>query len=200
MLILLWFFSFNLHAEVHIKTYKVAHSWKEEWSKVITSEVSDSAISNIAIDKEDLSELGCASYNEASPSEKADFWVVFFSALTRAESAFNPKAISAKSRGHRSFGLLQLAKLTAKKRCVVDDVFSAPDNLRCGVKLMKWQLDGAPVSEDKKLRSDLEGQIFGKYIFQWGPLRQEDFRGRKLLVDWFRDHLDQMPFCQKSIQ
>lgn len=200
MLILLWIFSFNLHAEVHIKTYKEAYSWKEEWSKVIASEVSDSALSSIAIDKDDLSELGCASYNEATSSEKADFWIVFFSALTRAESAFNPKAISAKNRGHRSFGLLQLSKLTAKKRCVVSDVFSAENNLRCGVKLMKWQLDGAPVSEDKKLRSDLEGQIFGKYIFQWGPLRQEDFRGRKLLVDWFRDHLDQMPFCQKSIQ
>ena len=200
MILLLWLFSFNLQAEVHIKAYKDNYSWKEEWTKVIASVASDSAITNITIDKDDLTELGCASYNEATVSEKADFWVVFFSSLTRAESAFNPKAISAKNRGHRSFGLLQLAKQTAKKRCEVSDVFSAENNLRCGVKLMKWQLDGAPVSETKKLRSDLEGQLFGKYIFQWGPLREEDFRGRKLLVDWFHDHLDQMPFCQKSIQ
>ena len=200
MILLLWLISFNLHAEVHIKSYKENFSWKEEWTKVISNEVTDSAITNIAVDKDDLAELGCPSYNEASSSEKADFWVVFFSSLARAESAFNPKAISAKNRGHRSFGLLQLAKQTAKIRCEVNDVFSAENNLRCGVKLMKWQLDGAPVSETKKLRSDLEGQLFGKYIFQWGPLREQDFRGRKLLVDWFHDHLDQMPFCQKSIQ
>jgi hypothetical protein len=63
---------------------------------------------------------------------------------------------------------------------------------------MTWQLLGAPTSAGKKLRSDLEGQIFGKYIFQWGPLRQNDHRGRKLLVDWFKSHLDQLKFCDQK--
>jgi hypothetical protein len=105
------------------------------------------------------------------------------------------------SRGHRSLGLLQLASATAKTQCGIippeSSVLNAQDNLKCGIKLMSWQLHGAPTSSGKKLRSDLEGQIFGKYMFQWGPLRENDHRGRKLLTNWFKDHLDQLKFCRQ---
>ena len=193
-------FSFNLRAEVQIKPYKNDYSWQKEWGQTLNEEMSDHRLTAIDLDKDDLLELGCPGYNEASFLEKKDFWITFFSSLTRAESAFNPKAVSAKRRGHRSYGLLQIAKDTARVRCDERDVFNPLSNLRCGVKLMIWQLEGAPVSETKKLRPDLEGQLFGKYIFQWGPLREQDRSGRKLLVDWFRDHLEQLPFCSQSKQ
>lgn len=193
-------------ADVQINSYRKNYSWNQEWTTVIKEELKKdeykegpSSLLNIEIDEEDLDDLECDGYNKATLDEKADFWVVFFSALTRAESAFNEKAMSPKTRGHRSFGLLQLAKQTAKKECGItppeSSVLKASDNLKCGIKLMAWQLQGAPTQSGKKLRPDLEGELFGKYIFQWGPLRQNDHRGRALLVNWFKDHLDQLKFC-----
>lgn len=198
----------SAHAEINIRPYRNSYSWKNEWSQALKEELQkdeykngERSILNIEIDEEDLDELECDGYNKANQEEKTEFWITFFSALTRAESAFNPHAVSGRSRGHRSYGLLQLAKLTAQKECGLDSkskaVLHAEDNLKCGVKLMQWQLQGAPNKAGKKLRSDLEGQIFGKNIFQWGPLRQNDHRGRKLLVDWFKDHLNQLSFCHK---
>jgi hypothetical protein len=202
------FFIQSAIAEVQIQTYNKSHSWKNEWTTSIQDElrkdeyrVGASAFLNLEIDEEDLDDLYCDGYNKATLDEKSDFWVVFFSALTRAESAFNEKARSAKSRGHRSFGLLQLASATAKSQCDIippnSSVFNPIDNLKCGIKLLSWQLHGAPNSAGIKKRADLEGQIFGKYMFQWGPLRQNDFHGKKLLTNWFKDHLSQLKFCRK---
>lgn len=197
----------NVAAEISIRPYSKKFSWKEEWSKSLSLELSrpeyssnEQSLLNIEIDKEDLNELSCSGYNKASYDEKKDFWIAFFSALTRAESAFNSKAVSGKSRGHRAYGLLQLARQTAKSRCGMDSeaVYIGEENLKCGVKLIQWQLQGAPTTSGRKLRSDLQGQIFGKYIFQWGPLRQNDRHGRKLLVTWFKNHVDQLSFCNKE--
>jgi hypothetical protein len=196
------------NAEILIKSLKKNYSWKTEWTSVISDElrkdeyrVGDQAFLNLEIDEEDLDDLQCDGYNKANLDEKTDFWVVFFSSLVRAESAFNTNARSKMSRGHRSYGLLQLSIDTAKSRCGKligpKDILNPTYNLKCGIKLMHWQLLGAPISNKKKLRSDLEGQLFGKYMFQWGPLRQNDPRGRNLLVNWFTDHLDQLKFCQK---
>lgn len=195
-------FTQGIQAEISIQPYRKSFSWKQEWSKALRDELSkekyskdDNSLLNIEIDKEDLSELSCSGYNKASLDEKKEFWVTFFSALTRAESAFNPKA-----RGRRVYGLLQLAKPTARSRCGMssESVYDGEENLKCGVKLIEWQLQGAPTSSGRKLRSDLEGQLFGKYIFQWGPLRQNDRSGRKLLVTWFKNHVDQLSFCNKE--
>lgn len=194
------------NAIVYIKSYKKNYSWKDEWSTTILEELKrdefregNEGMLNLKVDKSDLNELKCEGYNKASLDEKSDFWVVFFSALARAESAFNERARSPMTRGHRSFGLLQLANETAKARCGImppeKSVFNANDNLKCGIKLMSWQLRGAPKRNEKKLRPDLAGQLFGKYMFQWGPLRENDRSGRKLLVNWFKDHLEQLKFC-----
>lgn len=203
---LLIFSAHLTYADIQINSYRKNYSWKPEWTSAIKDELKKNdykenanSLLNIELDEENLDELECDGYNKATLKEKADFWVVFFSALTRAESGFNQKAMSPKSRGHRSFGLLQLAKQTAKKECGItppeSSVLNAEDNLKCGIKLMSWQLQGAPTKSGKKLRSDLEGQLFGKNIFQWGPLRENDHRGRALLVNWFKGHLDQLKFC-----
>ena len=196
-------------ADVQIKFYKKKYSWKNEWTTAIADElkkdeyrVGEDALLNLVIDEENLDELECDGYNKASINEKIDFWIVFFSALTRAESGFNPNARSRVSRGHRSIGLLQLASSTAKSQCGItppeSSVLNPLDNLKCGIKLISWQLHGAPNLSGKKIRPDLEGQIFGKYMFQWGPLRQNDHHGRKLLIDWFKNHLEQLKFCHQK--
>jgi hypothetical protein len=193
-------------ADVLIKPYKKQYSWKSEWSFSLREELKKNeyretplAFLNNEIDEEDLKELNCVGYNSASYEDKMDFWIVFFSALTRAESAFNEKVVSPKSRGQRNYGLLQLAKQTAINECKIitpdKNVLNAQDNLKCGIHLMHWQLLGAPDRAGKKKRPDLAGQLFGKRIFQWGPLRQNDRRGRALLINWFKDHLDQLSFC-----
>ncbi|MBY0413139.1 MAG: hypothetical protein K2Q18_03190, partial [Bdellovibrionales bacterium] len=88
---------------------------------------------------------------------------------------------------------------TAREQCGLNtlaDIANPEEHLRCGVKLMEWQLEGAPGKNGKLLRPDLKGQLFGKRILLWGPLRKNDLRGRKLLVNWFKSHLDQLPFCK----
>ncbi len=192
--------SSSIHAKVEILNYKKNYSWNNSWNEAIALELDQNEnliIMNGKIDNDDLKELDCLGYNSVSDNEvKKDFWVVFFSALTRAESAFNTKA---KSRSNH--GLLQLAKATAKIQCglnTLDEISNANEHLRCGVKLMTWQLEGAPTKSGKQRRPDLKGQLFGKGILLWGPLRQNDKRGRALLVNWFKKHLDQLPFCSNN--
>jgi hypothetical protein len=201
-----YFLNFSASAEIIIKNENKSHSWKSEWSQSILLElakdeyrIGESALLNLKISEEDLLDLSCTGYNKASLDDKSNFWLVFFSALARSESNFNVKARSKMSRGHRSLGLLQLATSTAKSNCQIippkESVLDPILNLNCGIKLISWQLNGAPTKSGKKLRSDLEGEIFGKYMFQWGPLRQNDFKGKKLLTDWFKAHLAQLDFC-----
>lgn len=188
------------NAKVEIQTYKKNFSWNNAWNDSIASELdlqSELMIMSGKIDNNDLKELGCLGYNSVTDNDfKKDFWVVFFSALTRAESAFNLKA-----RSHANHGLLQLARSTAKNQCglnTLKDIGDADKHLRCGVQLMSWQLEGAPNSRGRQLRPDLKGQLFGKYILLWGPLRQNDKSGRALLTGWFKKHLDQLPFCAEK--
>lgn len=199
---LFFLISLPVFSKVEIQSYK-SHSWDNFWNDFISNEIDQKNNTDMVteyIDQADLKSLGCPGFNSADAEAKKDFWVVFFSALTRAESAFNLNARSrAPKGGHGNYGLLQLSKATAREQCGINDpkdIANPELHLRCGVKLMAWQLKGAPVSEKKFLRPDLKGQLFGKYILLWGPLRQNDKRGRALLVGWFKKHLDQMPFCQ----
>ena len=188
------------HAKVEIQTYKKNYSWNNSWNDSIASELDQNEelmIMNGKIDLGDLKELNCPGYNNLTNNDlKKDFWIVFFSALTRAESAFNTKA-----RSHSNHGLLQLAKATARTQCglnTLEEIIDAGEHLRCGVRLMSWQLEGAPTSSGKQRRPDLKGQLFGKRILLWGPLRQNDKSGRALLTGWFKKHLDQLPFCTEK--
>lgn len=194
--------SLSLNAKVEIQPYK-KNSWDNSWNEHISYELDKSenmSLINSKIDDSDLSELNCTGLNKVTDNElKKDFWVVFFSALVRAESAFNTVVKSkAPKGGHGNYGLLQLSKRTAREQCgldSIDDISNPKHHLECGVKLLSWQLEGAPARNGKLQRPDLKGQLFGKRILLWGPLRKNDKRGRKLLVNWFKSHLDQLPFC-----
>lgn len=191
------------HAKVEIETYKKNSSWNNDWNESISAELDqrlDSVMMSGLIDIDDLNELNCPGYNNVTDKElKKDFWIVFLSALTRAESGFNTKARSRAPKGKSgNHGLLQLAKATGRDQCGLktpEEIADPDEHLRCGVKLMSWQLEGAPTKSGRELRPDLKGQLFGKRILLWGPLRQNDKRGRALLTGWFKKHLDQLPFC-----
>ncbi len=197
--------SINLHAKaVSIKEYR-HQSWQENWNDFITNELSKEDYQKMispSLDENDLKELSCEGFNleKTTVEERKQFWVVFFSSLVRAESAFHPRAQSRASKGsHGNYGLLQFSKRTALDQCQIEaeNIFDVEAQLKCGVKLMNWQLSGAPVGPRQKLlRPDLVNQLFGKKILLWGPLRQNDHGGRARLVNWFKDHLDQLPFCR----
>lgn len=200
LFILLLLVSFGLEAKVEIAPYK-KFSWSHDWSEVIARELDQyPQMLNESLDPRDLEELSCPGFNKTEDIEaKKDFWIVFFSSLTRAESAFNPQARSkAPKGGHGNYGLVQLSKRTGREQCGLtpEEIADPAAHLRCAVKLMSWQLKGAPTSSGKLLRPDLKGQLFGKYILLWGPLRQNDKRGRALLTGWFKKHLEQMSFCK----
>lgn len=199
--LVIFLISFNTYSKLEIQSYKKKYSWDNSWNDSIASELDqkkDLIIMAGKIDSADLREIGCLGYNSVIDNElKKDFWIVFFSALTRAESAFNSHA-----RSFDNYGLLQLAKATARIQCGLknlDEMSDIDKHLRCGVRLMSWQLEGAPDSNGKKRRPDLKGQLFGKHILLWGPLRQNDKRGRALLTNWFQKHLDQLPFCLEKV-
>lgn len=196
------FFSSQVFSKVEIQSFK-KNSWDNSWNTFISEAIDndpESVMLTSAIDEKDLLELGCPGFNSADTEAKKDFWVVFFSSLARAESAFNVKVKSIAPKGrHGNYGLLQLSKRTAREQCGLDspeDLVNPSEHLRCGVKLLNWQLKGAPAKNGKLLRPDLKDQLFGKYILLWGPLRQNDKRGRDLLVSWFKKHSDQMSFCR----
>lgn len=192
----------NAHS-VTIKNYR-HQSWDESWSEIITSELSKEKYQDmisLSLNTDDLKELNCLGYNKEkiTSEDKKQFWVVFFSSLIRAESAFHLKARSKSARGkYGNYGLLQLAKQTGLDQCQIEaeNIFNADAQLRCGVKLMNWQLAGAPAGSKNILRRpDLVNRLFGKKMLLWGPLSQRDHGGRARLVNWFKNHLDQLPFC-----
>lgn len=200
ILVLLLFIANATFAKVEVVPFK-KHSWNSSWSDTIKNELDQKDYSAMlsSLDPRDLEELSCPGFNGADNESKVDFWIVFFSALTRAESAFNPQARSkAPKGGHGNYGLVQLSKRTAREQCGLtpEEIADPHAHLKCAVKLMNWQINGAPNSSGKLLRADLKGQLFGKNILLWGPLRQNDKRGRGLLVGWFKKHLNQLEFCQ----
>ena len=192
LVILFLFGSALAMADVNIKSYHT-NEWRPDWSLAIKNSLSDEMLDRF-LDEDDLESLNCPDYNYASKEEKIDFWTVFFASLARSESGLNEKAKSPRQRGHRSYGLLQLAPDTALNQCNLvfldEEILNGADNLSCGVKLMSWQLNGA-----NGKRTDLTNQLFGKRILLWGPLRANDKNGRKRLYDFFKQHLDQLSFC-----
>jgi hypothetical protein len=205
LVIISFLFSNHSSAELAINAFH-NNEWKREWTQAIYSELSreeNQEMLHRKIFEADLKNLNCPNYNDATEMEKKDFWVVFFSSLARSESGLNELAKSRMSRGHRSYGLLQFAPDTAFRFCQLilldEQILDGEDNLTCGVKLLNWQMAGAPDKSGRKARADLENKIFGKKMLLWGPLRQNDKSGRKRLYQWFNAHLDQLPFCNDDL-
>lgn len=176
--------------------------WKTEWSNALMEEFTKNSYAFLEnpIVEEDLDTLFCPNYFKLSNDEKSIFWVYFFSGLTKAESSFNEKVRSrAPKGGHGNYGLLQLSKRTARTFCELnnEDVYDGVKNLKCGVRLMDYQLKGAPNQKGKITKTRTLNRIFTSPIFFWGPLRKKDYRGKKILTTWMKNHISQIPNCHK---
>lgn len=174
--------------------------WKQEWSEEIkqAATLNTNLLSN-TIEQKDLEILFCPNYNQLSENDKTLFWIYFFSGLAKAESSFNSNARSkAPKGGHGNYGLLQLSKRTARVLCNLNDkdILDPQKNLSCGIKLMNYQLKGAPNKNGKITKKRTLNRIFTSPIFFWGPLRQKDYRGKKILTSWMKSHIINIPNCQ----
>lgn len=76
-----------------------------------------------------------------------------FVALIHIESSFNPRAKS-----KNAYGLAQLTKPTIKRFCPGIKVFDPAQNLNCGAKVLRYQLD-----RYKDLRKALSAYNAGTY-------------------------------------
>lgn len=103
----------------------------------------------------------CPGYAEATPSQRAAFYVAFFSGLARFESTWNPRASGGGGAYH---GLLQISPATARYHgCELpaDGLYDGAANLSCAVRIAT-----AAVSRDGVLVTNRGG-----VAADWPPLR-----------------------------
>jgi len=209
------FLTFYLHAESD-STDPVAPmilpEMKNEWLVAIKSELENPSIDllNRDVNTEDLKQLNCLGDMTLSPKEeRLKFWQLFLASLVRAESRFVAHASSG-NKSSRAYGLLQMQLATARTHCsklldhkiekkhLIDPEF----NLRCGVHLLNWQVNGAPLYKKngemlKKLRPDFTNKLFAVGILLWGPLRSRDYSGRKRIYQYFEKYKNNISFCSQ---
>ena len=108
----------------------------------------------------------CPDYEEATPSQRAAFYVAFFSGLARFESTWNPRAAGG---GGRYQGLLQISPTTARYHgCDLgeDGLYDGAANLACAVRIAT-----AAISRDGVL---VQGR--GGVAADWPPMRDPAHR------------------------
>lgn len=111
-------------------------------------------------------EVFCPEYEEASPSQRAAFYVAFFSGLARFESTWNPRAAGG---GGAYQGLLQISPATARYHdCELgaDGLYDGASNLSCAVRIAS-----AAVERDGVLV-----QNAGGVAADWPPMRNPSHR------------------------
>lgn len=109
---------------------------------------------------EDIS-VFCPGYEDATLSQRAAFYVAFFSGLARFESTWNPRAAGG---GGRYQGLLQISPATARHHgCELpeDGLYDGAANLACAVRIAT-----AAVTRDGVIASGRGG-----VAADWPPLR-----------------------------
>ncbi|WP_034720674.1 transglycosylase SLT domain-containing protein [Bacteriovorax sp. DB6_IX] len=132
--------------------------WKKEWSETIARAIDlhGANLLNHHISEVDLEAVNCLGYNQASHSQKKQFWKVLFASVARYES--NYKSEKMKPRNYRDvirsrqnkvpMGILQLGTEATAHGQGCSGANSAQwllnpiRNLECGVQIMNNQLSG----------------------------------------------------------
>lgn len=94
--------------------------WKEKWSHAIMDSLDNPQLNDlingkIRINAGDLSEINCPYFNEATPEQKKQFWVLFMGSVAVPESHFHETKVYADSDNSNSTGLLQIDEKTAAR-------------------------------------------------------------------------------------
>ncbi|GAB4021249.1 MAG: hypothetical protein Fur0010_24240 [Bdellovibrio sp.] len=145
--------------------------WEQDWSREIMTSLNRPHLNRLIsgelpIHQKDLGEIDCPYYNEASPEQKKQFWVIFMASIAKAESNFNKGLIfKEKFDGTESTGLLQINPEAADVHCQkpegiekfkIEHMKDPKINLRCGLQIMKNQLQGGKTGR----RADTKGHLF----------------------------------------
>ena len=94
--------------------------WKEKWSHAIMDSLdhphlNDLINGKLRINAGDLSEINCPYFNEATPEQKKQFWVLFMASIAVPESHFHETKVDPDFDNSNSTGLLQIDEKTASR-------------------------------------------------------------------------------------
>lgn len=203
-------------------------AWKDSWSKTIMKSLDDRHLTplvngELQIDQGDLNEIDCPNFNQATPDQKKQFWVLFMAAIAVPESSFNERSTYREADGSLSSGLLQIDEKSAVRHgcysrtgygpqrqnygpTALDKIHLPPQdmmvgetNVACGLYVMRNQLMGGYIPQDGKgYYPGLKGKLFttghaGKYGFYWSVLNSHK---QDAVKRHFRAHaVHQLPFC-----
>ncbi|GAB4023691.1 MAG: hypothetical protein Fur0010_26900 [Bdellovibrio sp.] len=195
--------------------------WKDSWSRLIMKSLDHphlQAMTNnyFTINQQDLNDLDCPYFNEASKEEKKQFWVLFLASIAVPESHFKTETSYREANGTVSRGILQIDQTEYRRQCVrggphptaLHDIAPGADvdrmsmhvpeyNLVCGLYILRnqllggWRNDGRLYNPHTKNRLFLQGRT-GSY---WSVLQTHK---QQIVKNHFKAHaVSQLPFCNK---
>lgn len=180
--------------------------WSSDWSNEIYNSLGEEHLSplisgQLKIHQKDLEAINCPNFNKMNPDEKRKFWIVFMASVAKPESDYNPKTVYPDYDGTDSTGLLQIDKHRANEHCVkpqgierftTEHMKDPKLNLRCGLQIMKHQLNGGIKGSMTSLRGRLFTTDRGSPYY-WSVLHG---RKRQIVQNTFKAHAkSQLPFC-----
>jgi hypothetical protein len=183
-------------------------NWPQDLSRTTMKEIEEKDLNYLLTDKamdaiseRDLKDLECEGLRTATVRERKIFWTMFMASIAVPESHYNSKSVYRERIKRRTYstarGLLQIGNDDVKRhRCVSTtgkkpNMHNDKDNVRCGLKIMRWQLETAKLS----LFDDTKGRSY------WSVLRKRNKYGRtkhKTVQNVFKGHLHEMPFCSSE--
>ncbi|WP_417586396.1 lytic transglycosylase [Pararhodobacter oceanensis] len=151
----------------------------DRWNTAMMQALMTDGAPMLALVPEDT-DTWCPGYDEATPAERAAFYVAFFSGLARFESTWNPRASGG---GGRYRGLLQISPATARYHgCDLPEggLYNGAANLACAVRIATAAV----------LRDGVTAQGRGGIAADWPPMR--DPAKRREVAEFTRA----LPQCQ----
>ena len=162
------------------------YAWQAEWNGFIADAIEENGqelLDMKFIPKSDITEL-CTNFHHASDNEKKAFWALFFVAMSKYESRFNPQLRYKERWGGYSEGLLQLSygDETRHQPCAIKpsekNIFNPKVNLQCSVSIMIDQISSRHT-------------LFPSKYYYWSVLTDL----KKDIKNYFKKYSDQLDFC-----
>lgn len=190
--------------------YPLGYPWKNDYSNTISEQFDKDymkPLKTLKIDEADLEQIQCKGYNYATDEEKRKFWVIFLSAISKAESNFKPDEEYPEDNGTISAGLLQIDQKAGRDWCSVLakekkksslNMLDPKENLQCGLIMIQRQLMGVKTEPNGKF---YQGKLFtrGLDYWYWSTLADINRDAKEDVKTWFQRHaIRQLPFCNRK--
>ncbi|WP_137699888.1 transglycosylase SLT domain-containing protein [Marimonas lutisalis] len=151
------------------------------WTRAALSALGDHGAPLVRMVPGDI-QTWCPAYPQASPDQRAAFWVGFLSALTKHESTYRPEAVGG---GGLWYGLLQILPSTARLYdCRARSgaaLKNGAANLSCAIRIMAKTVprDGVIHAYSSQYKRKWRG-----VSADWGPMRSSAKRAD--MAGWLR--------------